>query len=229
MSSSPSRRTGRLLPLPNDIAARVAARAPALARQLDARLDVPVRAEAEAGNEDSRSPVSRHDVVQADLVAATAANTTVGPSPGGTESPNTMIRTLREELEERAQNFCKQHNGRHPFMEEIRSDEAWGKSLARLQELESRYSVSQLLGVGSGSPLGQRSDALTVESKFREIVEKQNSDIVAAVAADKFRECAEKDASSAQLNEHVSFRLKETASKAAVYYLTKEGLRKVCG
>ena len=179
----------------------------------------------EARNEALRA-VTVTDVVTADPVAATAAvaagNGTVGLR--GSESP--AIQALKQELEEREQDFYKQ-NRRHPSIADIKSDEAWNKLLARVHEHESRYSVSHLLGAGSGSPLGQRSDALAVESKFREMVGKQSGREAMAAAANKFRACAEKDASSAQLNEHVSLRLKETSSRTAIYYLTKEGLRTV--
>jgi len=77
------------------------------------------------------------------------------------------------------------------------------------------------MAAGRGGPLAQRSDPLAVQSRFQEtIVGKQK---FLEAADDQFRECAENDASSAELSVQPSRRLTETSA----IHLTEEGRRKV--
>ena len=125
---------------------------------------------------------------------------------------------------EREETFREENNGRFPNIQDIKRDKDWRDAQLRFDELTSRGYVSQLVGpdllasTKALSPLR----SFEVERKFDQLVRDKTNMEAVERAFQKFAQ----EASSAELNQHISTRRKEH-SKSQAYFLTREGLRKV--
>lgn len=130
-------------------------------------------------------------------------------SPNGARSPyDAELVDLKNALADRENGFQAKH-GRFPTLQDINEDQEWSRLQARMVSKDKFYSVSSLV-----TPFLPDEEGCKVLQASTDAIER------------KFRECATEDESSIALNKSVDRRLKASASKS--YFLTSEGLRKVC-
>lgn len=130
-------------------------------------------------------------------------------SPNGARSPyDAELMDLKNALADRENDFQAKH-GRFPTLHDINQDQEWSRLQARMVSKDKFYSVSSLV------------TQFLPDEEGRKVLQASTDSI-----EKKFRECATEDESSIALNQGVNRRLKVPASKS--YFLTSEGLRKVC-